>query len=68
MSISPTLCTYFEVRKRKVGLFKFKAPKIISGVLKSKKLYKMKNKVWAPAGPAGGLRPQVGLQCPNLKL
>ena len=42
MSISPTLCTYFEVRKRKVCLLNFKAPKIISGVLKSKKLYKIK--------------------------
>ena len=40
MSISPTLCTYFEVRKRKVGLLKFKAPKIISGVLKSKNFIK----------------------------
>ena len=23
---------------------------------------------WGPADPAGGLRPPIGLQCPNLEL
>ena len=46
MSISPTLCTHLEVRKRKVGHLKFKAPQIMSGVLKWKNFIKYKIKYW----------------------